>query len=61
MKGIVPVRIPVHKTRKVQLQSHAQELLNLFTGRISPSQKENVRSMFITPDLDAFYSQVVQA
>ncbi|MHC1757523.1 MAG: hypothetical protein AB9861_19170 [Methanosarcina sp.] len=60
MKGIVPVRVPVHKTRKVQLNSHAKELQDLFLGRISPSQKENIQSMFVTPDLEAFYSQRVR-
>jgi hypothetical protein len=57
VKGIVPVRVPVHKTRKVQLNSHAKELQDLFLGRISPSQKENIKSMFSTPDLVNFYFQ----
>ncbi len=55
MRNIVPARIPAHKTRKAVLQSHAQELQDIFTGKISPSQKEAIRSMFSTPNLNTFY------
>ena len=55
MRGIVPARIPVHKTRKAVLQSHARELLDLYHGVISPSQKEAIRNMFSTPNLNTFY------
>jgi hypothetical protein len=55
MRNIVPARIPAHKTRKAVLQSHARELLDLYKGIISPSQKEAIRSMFSTPNLNTFY------
>ncbi|WP_440947871.1 hypothetical protein ACSAZL_06380 [Methanosarcina sp. T3] len=60
MKGIVPARVPVHRTRKEELHSYREELQDQFLGRISPSQKENIRSRFVAPDLETFYSQRVR-
>jgi len=55
MRGIVPARIPVHKTRKAVLPSHTRELLDIYHGIISPSQNEAIRGMFSTPNLNTFY------
>lgn len=60
MRGLIPARVPAHKARKVQLKSHSVELLDYTLGRISPSQKDAVRSMFVTPNLEAFYSREVR-
>jgi len=53
MKGLIPTRVPVHKTRKVQLNSHLNELLFFHTDVNVPN--EFIRNLFKTPDLDVFY------
>lgn len=53
MKGLIPARVPVHKTRKVQLNSHLNELLFRHTDAAVPT--EFIRNLFQTPDLDTFY------
>ncbi|HEY3363119.1 MAG TPA: hypothetical protein VGK06_15215 [Methanosarcina sp.] len=55
MRGLVPARIPVHKTRKVQLNSHIDEYRILCLGYNNPVQKEFIRNLFQTPNLDSFY------
>jgi hypothetical protein len=68
MRGIVPARIPVHKTRKVELKSHIRELLlesyQNKEGHVSLAMKQAIKNTLQTPDLESFYAannEVVQA
>ncbi|WP_157860233.1 hypothetical protein [Methanosarcina acetivorans] len=57
MSGTVPPRVPVHKTRKETLPSHLDELVFQVLGKIKPTFKETVRSMFQNPNPDSFYNR----
>jgi len=56
MKSRLPARIPVHKTRKVQLNSHIYELLFLKTDAAVP--KQFLITRFQTPNLEALYPPI---
>ncbi|WP_155398295.1 hypothetical protein [Methanosarcina barkeri] len=51
----VPVKIPVHKTRKARLKSHLQDYR--ITSINHDTQKELIRSLFQTPNLETFYPE----
>gem|GEM_PF-6484960 len=55
MRGLVPARISVHKTRKVRLNSHLTDYKTYGMGSTLPDQKEDLTALFHTPDLTAFY------
>jgi hypothetical protein len=55
MRGLVPVRIAVHKTRKVQLNSHLKDYKTYGMGSTLSDSKEDLKNLFHTPDLNAFY------
>lgn len=55
MLSFIPIRIPVHKTRKARLNSHLYELQCIRAGVEIP--KEITRRKFACVDLASFYNQ----